>query len=122
MSRVERVSQQLKRDISLIIQRELTDPRLEFVTITQVEVSPDLRYAKVFFSVLGSALKCEKAQEGLDGARGLIRKLVSQQIMMRHVPELTFIYDRSLEWSASIEETLREIKDAQQNHSETKEA
>ncbi len=121
MSRIERVSQQLKREISLIIQRELTDPRLEFVTITQVEVSRDLRQAKVFFSILGTALKRENAQEGLDGARGLIRKLVGQQIVMRHVPELTFIYDRSLEWSASIEETLREIKDAQQNYPETKE-
>ena len=120
MARIERVNQQLKREISLIIHQELTDPRLEFVMITQVDISRDLRYAKVFFSVLGSALQCETANEALDGARGLIRKLAGERIIMRHVPELGFIYDRPLEWSASIEETLKEIKDAQQNPSDSK--
>lgn len=117
MPRIEKVNNQLKREISVIILKELTDPRLEFVTITQVETSRDLRSAKVFFSILGNAQKREEAQEGLDGARGIIRKLAGQRLIMRCVPELFFTYDRTLELSARIEETLKEIKDAQADHS-----
>lgn len=117
MSRIDRVNQQVKREISLILQRDLSDPRLEFVTITAVGVSRDLRYAKVHFSVIGDSARVKEATQGLQAARGLIRKLIGQRLMMRHTPELNFIHDQSLEISAQIDGVLEEIKnESKENH------
>ncbi len=119
MGRIERVNQQMKREISQIILQDLSDPRLQFVTITSVDVSVDLRHAKAYFSVLGDARQIVKAQECLDGARSMIRRLVGQRIKIRYTPEFVFIYDKTLEMSARIEETLQELRnEANQNHSD----
>jgi ribosome-binding factor A len=121
MGRIEKVNQQLKREISIIIQQDLGDPRIEFVTITSVDVSRDLRNAKVLFSVLGEPSKAEVAQKGLEGARGMIRKLIGQRIKMRFTPDLSFVYDHSIELSARIEETLKGIHDElEKNHPDRK--
>jgi ribosome-binding factor A len=111
MARHERVAQALKREISNIIHDELKDPRLGFVTITDVELTPDLRYAKVFFSVLGKDQDYKKTQEALDCALGFIRRLIAQRIRLRFVPEITFKEDRSAEYSIKIQEVLEEIKE-----------
>ncbi len=110
MSRIDRINQTMKREISLIVHSEVKDPRLEFVSITQVEVSRDLQHARVFFSVLGDQSQAGKAEDGLNSAKGFIRKLVGQRIRMRFTPEIEFIYDRSIEYSARIEQTLEEIR------------
>ena len=110
MGRIDKVNEFMRREISNIILTELQDPRLKPVTITDVEVSRDLRYAKVSFSVLGSERQRENAIEGLQSARGLIRKLIGQRVSMRYTPELQFVYDRSLEYSSRIEEALQELK------------
>ena len=114
MARIDRVNQQLKREISLILQRDLADPRFEFVSITHAEISRDLRHAKVFFSVLGSPVKIEEARRGFEDARGKIRKYIGQRIKMRYTPELFFMYDDSMESSFRIEKTLQEIQDESQ--------
>jgi ribosome-binding factor A len=75
MSRLDKVNHQLKREISVVIQRELGDPRLGFVTIVEVKTSPDLRSAKVFYSVLGNAKQIQGAKYALESARGMIRRL-----------------------------------------------
>ena len=111
MGRIDRVNQQLKREISLILQRDLADPRFQFVSITYAEISRDLRQAKVFFSVLGSPVKVEEARQGFEDARGKIRKYIGQRIKMRYTPELFFMYDDSLEASFRIEKALQEIQD-----------
>jgi len=111
MSRIYRVNQLIKREISKIIQSKLEDPRLRMVTITQVDVSRDLRQARVSFSVLGDSKNADTALEGLNNARGYIRKLVGQGVRLRHVPEMDFIYDKSIEYSARIDQTLKEIHD-----------
>jgi len=111
MSRIEKVNQQVKREIGKILQREVADPRLQFVTITKVDVSRDLRNAKIYFSILGGEDQKQAAQHGLEGARGMIRKLLGQNLSMRFTPELFFVYDQSVEMSAHIEETLKEIRD-----------
>ena len=116
MGRIEKVNHQVKREIGRIIQRELGDPRLQFVTITEVDVSRDFQNAKIHFSVLGEAPEVQAAQKGLEGARGMIRKLLGQSMNMRHTPELFFIYDQSIEMSARIEETLKEIHDENEKH------
>lgn len=111
MGRIERVNQQVRREVSRIIQQEMGDPRLEFVTITGVSVTPDLRNAKVYFSVLGDTRKRDNAQKCLNGARGMIRKFIGQRIKIRYIPEFVFVYDDSIEVSARIERTLQEIHD-----------
>ena len=112
--RIDKVNEFIKREISNIVLFELQDPRLKIVTITGVEMSPDLRYAKASFSVLGTRKQVAEATEGLTSAKGMIRKLVGKRINMRYTPEIQFVYDRSLEYSTRIEETLQEIKNESQ--------
>lgn len=110
MSRQERVSVAIKKEVSLIIHDKLKDPRIGFVTITGVEVSKDFRNAKVFFSVLGGEEDYKKTQDALDSASGLVRSLVADRLAMRFAPEIIFRPDRSSEYSVRIEEVLNEIK------------
>lgn len=109
-SRQDKVKSQIEKEVSSIINNEIKDPRMGFVTITGVEISPDLRYAKIFFSVLGKAKEHARTKQALDSASGFIRKLVAQRIQLRFAPELVFKEDRSGEYSAKIEEILNEIK------------
>jgi ribosome-binding factor A len=111
MSRQQKVQNALKREISDIIQNELKDPRLGFVTITGVEISPDLKFAKVFFSVLGKDEDYKKTKQALDSGLGFIRRLIAQRIKLRLVPELMFKEDKSAEYSIRIEELLNQIKE-----------
>ena len=113
MDRMEKVNHQIKKAISEIVLYEVKDPRLGFVTITEVQVSRDLQHAKVFFSVLGTELQAQEAQKGLESARGFIRHLVGQRVRMRYTPELNFLVDRSLERSLAIEATLGNIHDTE---------
>ncbi len=110
MGRIDRVNELMRREISIMLQKDLQDPRLEFVTITHVDVSRDLRYAKVSFSVLGPTDRVQKAQEALEKASGFVRKLVGERIRMRYTPEIHFIYDRSIEYSAQIDAALENLK------------
>jgi len=109
VARYEKVAESLKKEISYIIRDELRDPRLGFITITRVELTPDLRYAKVFFSVLGKEEDYKKTKEALDSALGFIRRLVAQRINLRFVPEIAFREDRSSEYSIKIQEILDQI-------------
>ena len=109
MERIERINAMIKREISVMIQGEIKDPRLAFVTITTVKVSKDLSHARVNFSVLGTEDQVKQAQAGLDSARGYIRRLIGQRVRIRHIPEVEFFHDKSIEYSARIEEALNEI-------------
>ena len=109
MARIDRINHQMKKEISDIVLREMNDPRVEFVTITEVLVSRDLQHAKVYFSVLGNESQARKAEEGLLSARGLVRKLIGERIRMRYTPEIQFIYDESIATSARIETMLGKI-------------
>lgn len=110
MLRHEKITQAIKREISNIIHDELKDPRLGFVTITRVEMTADLRYAKVFFSVLGKEEERKKTKEALDSAIGYIRRLIAQRIRLRFTPEIMFREDRSIEYSIQIENLLNELE------------
>ncbi len=109
MGRMERINQQLKREIGQIILQELSDPRLQFVSVTAVKTSNDLRSARVSYSVLGDPASVDQVQQGLSRASGMIRRLLSSKLNLRNTPELTFSYDKSIEESARIEETLKEL-------------
>jgi ribosome-binding factor A len=119
MARYEKVAETLKKEISNIIHDELKDPRLGFITVTRVELTQDLRYAKVFFSVLGKEEDYRKSKAALDSALGYIRRLIAQRVKLQFVPEIVFKEDRSSEYSIRIEEIIQEIKksnEPQKNH------
>lgn len=111
MSRRDKVAEAIRQEASTIIHDKLKDPRLGFVTITNAEVTADLRYAKIFFSVLGSDDAYRKTKEALDSAAGFVRKLIAERLNLRFAPEVTFYEDRSTEYSVRIEEVLNEIKE-----------
>ena len=110
MSRAERITEAIRQEVSIIIHDKLKDPRLGFVTITRVEMSPDLRLARVYFSVLGKDEDYKKTKEALDSALGFVRRLVAERVNLRIAPEIMFFEDRSSEYSVRIQEVLEEIK------------
>jgi ribosome-binding factor A len=107
--RAERVSDQMKQEIADILMRKIKDPRIGFVTVTEVDVADDLRNAKVFVSVYGT----EKAAtlKGLESASPYIRSELGRRMRMKFIPELLFRYDDSVERGAHINELLHEIQD-----------
>lgn len=110
MARYEKVAVAIQREVSNIIHNELKDPRLGFITITHVELTPDLRYAKVYFSVLGKEEDYKKTKIALENASGFIRSLIAQRLRLRFAPEIVFKEDKSSEYSIRIQEVLDQIK------------
>jgi ribosome-binding factor A len=111
-SRPERVGQQLQAAIaSLLTRGELRDPRIGFITITGVKVSPDLRVARVYYSMIGTPEERRATQEGLDAAKGFVRREVSAAVPLRVSPEIYFVFDESLSEGDKIERLLREVKE-----------
>jgi len=113
MARRQKVEEAIKHEVSQIIQRELNDPGVGFATVTRVEVSQDLKYAKIFVSVLGEKKQVTKTFDALGRAKGFIRKLLAQRLRMRFVPEISFKEDRSSEYSVHISKIIDEIKNEQ---------
>ena len=111
MSRVDKVAQELKKEVGAIVQNELSDPRVGFITIMRVEITKDLRLAKVYFSVMGNDQQKLKAQEALESAKGFIRRLIGQRLALRLTPEIIFKLDSSVEYSIDIASKIERIKD-----------
>ncbi len=109
-ARPERVQEALRQEISRIVQTEIKDPRLGFLTITGVELTRDLRYARVYFSVLGEEKGKKLALKGLNSAKGYIKGLLSDRIKLRYMPNLEFKIDESLEYTNRILDILNKIK------------
>ncbi len=122
MSRLERVEEAIRKEVSLIIHDELKDPRIGFVTVIRVELTKDLRNARIFYSVLGKEEDHKKTKLALDSALGYIRSLVAQRINLRYATELIFQEDHSTEYSVRIEEVLNKIKELDQPRESSKEA
>jgi ribosome-binding factor A len=110
--RLDRVNQLIKEEISTLLQRELKDPRLGFVTVTDVDTSKDLRVAKVFVSVLGDERQWTDSLTALVSARGFIRNWLRHHLDLRVTPELDFRADHSMEHAARIQEVLRQLHDS----------
>ena len=108
--RTERLAHQFQQEIAMIIQRELKDPRLGFVTITRVQLTKDLSHAKVLFSCFGDAQACQRSQEVLDHSTGFIRGLIKKRFRLKIIPVLQFRYDESIEGSIALTETLEQLK------------
>ncbi|GAB6180697.1 30S ribosome-binding factor RbfA [Desulfotomaculum defluvii] len=107
--RPERVAEAIKKEIADLIRNEIKDPRLGFVTITGVEVTKDLSFAKIFISVMGSADQRQETVSILQKAAGYMRSEIGRRIKVRHAPELIFKLDTSLDHGTRIMEILHEI-------------
>lgn len=117
-TRQRRVQELLVQEISDILRREMKDPRIGFVTLTDAEVSPDLRHARVFFSVLGGPEEREAASRALNRAAGFIRSEFARRARMRYVPEIRFEFDPSIERGARISRLLEQVRQDEREASE----
>jgi ribosome-binding factor A len=109
--RQRQVAELLHQEISQLIQYRTQDPRLGFVTVTRVEVSPDLSAARVYVSVLGDDTDGQNTLEGLDSAASYFRREMGHSLSLRYVPKLTFKLDTSLEHSIRIDNLLDSLKE-----------
>ena len=107
--RQDRIQTLIRDELSYLLQREVKDPRLEFVTITRVKVSKDLQHAMIFVSVLGDEERKKEAMKGLASAAGFFKREIGSRIRLRIVPEITFRYDDSIEGLARVHKLLSEI-------------
>jgi ribosome-binding factor A len=109
-TRQRRVQELLVQDISEILQREMKDPRIGFVTITDAEVTPDLRHARIYFTVLGSGEEREETGKALNRAAGFIRAGFAKRSQMRYVPELKFVFDSTIDRGARLNALLESVR------------
>ena len=108
--RINRISEEVKRTISNIVQNELKDPRIPSITsISHVEVTNDVSFAKVYVSVLGNDFDRDEAVEGLNSAKGYIKKELSKRVKLRAMPELIFIKDDSIERALELDKLIDEV-------------
>jgi ribosome-binding factor A len=99
------------REIADLVMKKLKDPRVRGVTFTGVEVSKDLRHARVYFSLIGDEVQILQAQAGLDSAKGFIKREIGLRVELRHMPDLVFKHDPSLETGSRMEKLLQKIKE-----------
>ena len=108
-SRPDRVGHLLQQKLAQIFARGLKDPRVGLVTITGVKMSPDLREARVYWTVHGDAEQRQHTAKGLEKARGYLRREISTQIKLRVSPDLHFTYDEAIDRGERIEQLIREV-------------
>lgn len=109
--RRQQVADLIRDEVSEILTYEIKDPRLGMVSITRVEMSPDLRYATIFASIYANEDEQQDALNALSGASGYIRRLLAPRLRIRHIPTLTFRLDTSMEHAEQITRTLNEIRE-----------
>ena len=107
--RTHKVGDQIQRELSEVLRRELRDPRVGMVTLTGVKVSPDWTHATVYFSCLDAAHGAEAAR-GLQRAAGFLRSRLARRITLQATPELRFVYDESLERGARLSELIDSVQ------------
>lgn len=109
-NRIDRISEEVKKELSFVI-RDLKDPRLNtnMVSVVNVAVTKDLRFAKAYISVLGDDAAKKGAIDALKGAAGFIRKEIGHRIDLRYTPEFSFVLDDSIEYGSHINEVLKNL-------------
>ena len=109
--RADRVGGQVQKELSDLLQKEIRDPRLDFVTIMRVSITDDLRSARIYFSVAEGEERKLSALAGFKSASGYLRRKLSRRLELRHMPELEFLYDESFDRSTRINKILNGIRD-----------
>ncbi len=117
-NRPERVGQQLLHILGDTTTRNIDLSHLGFITFTRIEVSPDLKYAKIFFSVLAPKRDIQQVTNGLNHLRKAFRKYVGQELRIKNTPELRFYFDESSRFSDRIEQILHDIHQQEEDDSE----
>lgn len=106
----ERLAEQLRTELALLIESDVRDPRVASATVTEVHMAPDMRQARVLVSVAGDEKEQRTTLQGLTAAAGFLRHALAEALSLRHTPELTFEVDRGPASSARVEELLKRIK------------
>lgn len=107
--RADRVSGEIQKILAEILRKDINDPRLEMATITGVEMTKDLRIARVYFAVSGGEDRIERAQEGFQSALGFIKRTLAGELELRYMPDLKFFYDESFDYGSRIDALLKSI-------------
>ncbi len=107
-ARTSRIAEQIRRDLAELIRLELKDPRVNLVTLTDVEVTADYAHAKVFFTTLAGPEHLDEISEGLKRASGFLRRELGRRIKIHHLPELHFVYDPSVEQGTRLSQLIDE--------------
>ena len=113
-SRPERVADQIRAEVSGMIARDLRDPGIGFITITKVQVSPDLQHARVYYTSLGDPAARRNTGRALERASPFLRRQIGQRLRLRRTPELDFVFDESIEHQDRIEQLLQELREERQ--------
>ena len=108
--RIEKLQELIKQEMSKMLLREIKDPRIGFVTVTDVEMTGDLREAKIFVSIMGNDEQVKESMKGLQSALGFIRREIGRRIKIRFTPEISFALDTSLDYSEHIQKILLDIE------------
>ncbi len=108
--KIERLNHVIQEEISKILMLEVKDENIKFITITGVDTTNDLSFAKIYYTVLNKDKK-QEAQEALEKASSFIRTKLASSIEIRHTPELRFIYDTSIAYGEHIDELIEKIKE-----------
>lgn len=106
--RSERLAEQIREEVGMIIAGEIEDPRIGLATVTEARLSPDLRYAKIYVSVVGTREEIEESLAALNHAARFIRRELAASLRMKYTPELHFVFDETGATAARIEELLSE--------------
>ncbi|MFZ0449291.1 MAG: 30S ribosome-binding factor RbfA [Desulfatiglandaceae bacterium] len=109
--RASRVGEQILKELAFSLLEKVNDPRVGTVTLTGIQLSNDLKQAKIYYSVMGEQDQIAKAGEGLESAKGFIKREVGHRLKLRYVPEMRFIHDPSLAFGSHMEKVLDEIAD-----------
>lgn len=115
MSRAERFAEFIKAEISRILRAEVSDPRIGFVSITDVVVSPDIKNAKIYVSILGSEKQKNDSMIGLSSATGFIRSRLAELLQIKSCPDLVFSFDSSIERGSKVLGILSSLKNEKKN-------
>jgi ribosome-binding factor A len=108
--RADRVSDLLKEEISQLLLREVKDPHIGFITITDVEVSKDLQVAKVYYTILGDKKQLRESAQALNRVSRFIKRQLGKRLRMRYIPDIIFRYDHSLEYGDKIDHILSRLE------------
>ena len=113
--RIEKLQELIKQEMSKMLLNDLKDPRIGFVTVTGVEMTGDLREAKIFVSVMGGAEQVKSSLDGLQSALGFIRREIGQRVRLRFTPEISFALDTSLDYGEHIQKLLLQVEGESKN-------
>ena len=108
--RIEKLQELIKQEVGKMLLYDIKDPRIGFVTVTEVEMTGDLREAKIYVSIMGNDEQIKNSMEGLQSALGFVRREIGKRIRLRFTPEISFAPDKSLDYSEHIQKLLLKIE------------